>query len=276
MIFVSLVVKYRGVYLAWGQPMLSEKGLIFFPMRQLEGTPKEFRLEYDNVFFPAADGIRLHGWFVPSSDPEVKTILLWFHGNAGNISHRLENIALLHHHLNISIFIFDYREFGLSTGQISKAGTYLDAKGAWHYLLMERKVQPTDILLFGRSLGTALAVDLACNEPCLGAVLEAAFTSSQDMLKRYFGGAIPPELSQSAYDNIGKIDLIQAPLLFIHGEYDEAIPVEMAQRLYRTARGPKRFYLVSGSGHNDTYVVGGSEYFQQWQEFLQECREKKT
>ena len=253
--------------------MLSEKGLIFFPMDQLEGTPEDFRLEYENVFFPAADGIRLHGWFVPCSDPGERTVLLWFHGNAGNISHRLENIALLHRHLNISIFIFDYREFGLSAGHISKAGTYLDARGAWNYLVMERMIQPTDILLFGRSLGTALAVDLASSESCLGAVLEAAFTSSHEMLKRYFFGAIPPALSQSAYDNLGKIDLIQAPLLFIHGEYDEAIPVEMAQRLYRAARSPKRFYLVSGSGHNDTYLVGGNEYFRQWQEFLQECQD---
>jgi len=256
--------------------MLSEKGLIFFPMSHLEGTPKDFHLEYENVFFPAVDGIRLHGWFVPSSDPGEKTTLLWLHGNAGNISHRLENIALLHRHLNIAVFIFDYREFGLSSGHISKAGTYLDARGAWNYLVMERMVQPTDILLFGRSLGTALAVDLARSEPCLGAVLEAAFTSSYDMLKRYFFGAIPPELTQSAYDNIGKIDLIRAPLLFIHGEYDEAIPVEMAQRLYRSARGPKRFYVVSGSGHNDTYVVGGAEYFRQWQEFLKECLEQKA
>jgi fermentation-respiration switch protein FrsA (DUF1100 family) len=253
--------------------MLSEKGLIFFPMQQLEGTPKYFGLEYENVFFPATDGTRLHGWFVPSSDPGEKTTLLWFHGNAGNISHRLENIALLHSHLNISIFIFDYREFGLSAGHISKAGTYLDARGAWNYLVMERVIEPSDILLFGRSLGTALAVDLACSETCLGAVLEAAFTSSHEMLNRYFFGAIPPELSQSTYDNIGKIGLIQAPLLFIHGEYDEAIPVEMAQRLYRAARGPKRFYLVSGSGHNDTYVIGGFEYFRQLQDFLKECLE---
>ena len=254
--------------------MLSEKGLIFFPLQQLEGTPKDFALEYEDVFFPAADGIRLHGWFVPSSDPGEKTTLLWFHGNAGNISRRLENLALLHRYLNISIFIFDYREFGLSGGHISKAGTYLDAKGGWNYLVAERMVEPTDILLFGRSLGTALAVHLAVNQPCLGVVLEAAFTSSQDMLKRYFGGAIPPKLSQSPYDSIGKIHLVQAPLLFIHGEYDEAIPLEMARRLFQMAQAPKSFYVVSKSGHNDTYVVGGSDYFRQWQVFLQECQER--
>jgi hypothetical protein len=256
--------------------MLSEKGLIFFPMPALEGTPKDYQLSYENVFFPAADTTRLHGWFVPSSDPEVNTTLLWFHGNAGNISHRLENLALLHRYLDISIFIFDYREFGLSEGQISKAGTYLDALGAWNYLLEERSIEPGDILLFGRSLGTALTVDLASREPCLGAVLEAAFTSSQDMLERYFSGPIPKELLQSGYDNLGKIHLVRAPLLFIHGQYDEAIPVEMAQRLYQAARSPKRFHLVTGSGHNDTYLVGGSEYFRQWQDFLEECLAKKS
>jgi fermentation-respiration switch protein FrsA (DUF1100 family) len=253
--------------------MYPEKGLIFFPIRELEATPKDYKLPYDNIFFPAADGTKLHGWFVPSSNPEIKTTLLWFHGNAGNISHRLENLALLHRYLEISIFIFDYREFGLSGGHISKAGTYLDARGAWNYLVKECGTDPSDILLFGRSLGTALAVDLASTEPSLGAVLEAAFTSSHDMLKRYFFGAIPPELLHSSYDNLARIHQIQVPLLFIHGEYDEAIPVEMAQRLYQAATARKRFYLVPGSGHNDTYVVGGADYFHQWQVFLQECVE---
>lgn len=255
--------------------MLSEKGLIFFPMRELEGTPKHYGLDYEDVFFPAADSTRLHGWFVPSANPEEKTTLLWFHGNAGNISHRLENLFLLHRYLDISIFIFDYREFGLSRGHISKAGTYLDAQGAWRYLIEKRAVDPRDILLFGRSLGTALTVDLASREPCLGAVLEAAFTSSQDMLQRYFFGSIPQELIQSGYDSLGRIHQIREPLLFIHGQYDEAIPIEMAQRLYQAAQAPKQFYLVPGAGHNDTYVIGGTEYFQQWQVFLEECLEKK-
>ena len=256
--------------------MLSEKGLIFFPMRELEGTPSDFQLDYEDVFFSTTDSIRLHGWFVPSSRSSVNTTVLWFHGNAGNISHRLENLYLLHRYLDVSIFIFDYREFGLSDGYISKAGTYLDAQGAWNYLVKERSINPTDIVLFGRSLGTALAVDVASREPCLGVVLEAAFTSSQEMLKRYFFGPIPTELSQNSYDNIGKIHLIQGPLLFIHAQYDEAIPLGMAQRLYQAARAPKRFYLVPDSGHNDTYVVGGADYFQQWHEFLQECLAKKA
>jgi len=228
-------------------------------------------LQYDDVFFPAADGTRLHGWFVAPARGSPQATLLWFHGNAGNISHRLENIALLHRFLPISTFIFDYREFGLSEGQISKEGTLLDARGAWQYLLEQRKLDPRRILLFGRSLGTALAVYLASRQPCLGVILEAAFTSSRDMLHRYFPQGIPPELSRAGYDNLTAIRQVRAPVLFIHAQYDEAIPVEMARRLSEAVAGKSHFYLVPGASHNDTYLVGGSGYFQVWQSFLREC-----
>jgi fermentation-respiration switch protein FrsA (DUF1100 family) len=255
--------------------MYSEKGLIFFPTQDLEGTPEDYQLAYENVFFDAADGTRLHGWFVPGAKPEVRTTLLWFHGNAGNISHRLENLALLHRHLEVSIFIFDYREFGLSAGRISKAGTYEDARGAWAYLVSERRIDPRDILLFGRSLGTALAVLIASTEPCLGAVLEAAFTSSHDMLGRYFPWGIPASLLESSYDNMSKIGSIQAPTLFVHAEHDEAIPMDMAKRLYERVRAPKWFYRVAGASHNDTYIVNEPKYFGQWRLFLDECLRRR-
>lgn len=259
----------------WGTPMHSEKGIVFFPTRGLEGTPEDYRLSYENVFFPAADGTRLHGWFVPAPRPEVTTTILWFHGNAGNISHRLDNLALLHRHVGLSIFIFDYREFGLSAGQISKAGTYADARGAWSYLVGERSIDPRDTLLFGRSLGTALAVFIASAEPCLGVILEAAFTSSHDMLSRYFPWGVPAYLHQGSYDSLSNIAKIQDPILFIHGEHDEAIPVAMAERLYHMAETAKRFYLVPGASHNDTYLVGGRAYFEQWQMFVGECLRRR-
>jgi fermentation-respiration switch protein FrsA (DUF1100 family) len=255
--------------------MSSEKGIVFFPTRELAGTPDDFRLAYENVFFAAADGTRLHGWFVPAAKPEVRATLLWFHGNAGNISDRLDNLALLHSHLDLSIFIFDYREFGLSEGAISKAGTYYDARGAWGHLVKEREIDPRDILLFGRSLGTALAVFIASAEPCLGVILEAAFTSSHDILGRYFPWGVPADLLQNSYDNLSVIERIEAPIFFIHAEHDEAIPVEMAERLYQRAKTVKRFHLVTGASHNDTYVVGGRAYFQQWQMFLDECLRRR-
>jgi fermentation-respiration switch protein FrsA (DUF1100 family) len=135
----------------------------------------------------------------------------------------------------------------------------------------ERHIDPRDILLFGRSLGTALAVFIASTESCLGVILEAAFTSSQDMLRRYFPWGVPPRLRESGYDNLSSIEKIHAPILFIHAEHDEAIPLEMAERLYQRAKAPKRFHIVTGAGHNDTYVVGGRSYLEQWQVFLDEC-----
>lgn len=249
---------------------MSEKGIVFFPERFLEATPGDYRLDpYEDVFFEALDGTRLHGWFVDG--PDRRAVLLWFHGNAGNISHRLHNLKKLHDALQIPIFIFDYREYGRSEGEISKQGTFSDARGAFRYLCENKGFQKSSILLFGRSLGTALAVDIASREECLGVVLEAAFTSTDDMMRRYFPFFAPPASSAVKYDSLTLIDRITAPLLFIHGQHDMTIPREMARRLYEKAVAPKSFYEIPGADHNDTYLVGGHAYFGVWQKFLINC-----
>ncbi|MBU0985840.1 MAG: alpha/beta hydrolase [Proteobacteria bacterium] len=249
---------------------MSEKGIVFFPERRLEATPKDYRLgSYEDVFFEAMDGTRLHGWFVDG--PDNRAVLLWFHGNAGNISHRLHNLKKLHDALQIPIFIFDYREYGLSEGLISKKGTFSDAQGALRYLTDAKGFDKSSILLFGRSLGTALAVDIASKEKCLGVILEAAFTSTDDMMRRYFPFFQPRSTATVKYDSIALIDRITSPLLFIHGQFDFTIPKEMARQLYDKARAPKEFYEISGADHNDTYLVGGHEYFAVWQKFLINC-----
>jgi len=249
---------------------MSEKGIVFFPERFLEATPKDYRLEpYEDVFFNALDGTRLHGWFVDG--PDNRAVLLWFHGNAGNISHRLHNLKKLHDALQIPIFIFDYREYGLSEGEISKAGTFSDAHGAFRYLIDTKGFQPSSILLFGRSLGTALAVDIASQKECLGVILEAAFTSTDDMMRRYFPFIPPVSASSVKYDSISLIDRIQVPVLFIHGQYDMTIPVSMGRQLYEKTLATKEFYEIPGADHNDTYLVGGTEYFAVWQKFLITC-----
>ncbi len=249
---------------------MSEKGIVFFPERFIEATPKDYQLEaYEDVFFSAQDGTRLHGWFVHG--PDERAVLLWFHGNAGNISHRLHNLKKLHDALQIPIFIFDYREYGLSEGEITKAGTFSDAQGAFQYLISEKGFQASSILLFGRSLGTALAVDIASREGCLGVILEAAFTSTDDMMQRYFPFFTPPAKSTTKYDSLSLIESIKSPLLFVHGQLDQAIPVSMARRLFEKAPSPKDFYEIAGADHNDTYLVGGHEYFAVWQKFLINC-----
>ena len=180
----------------------SEKGIVFFPDPYLVGTPADFGLKYDDVYFEAADHVKLHGWWVPKAGAPV---LVWFHGNAGNISHRLENIKLLHDRVGVQVFIFDYREYGRSQGRISREGTFLDAAAAYRYVAETRGMPPQEIILFGRSLGTALATDLAIQKPCRGLILESAFTNSSDMAKM-----LAPFLfdwrPKVPYDNLGKID----------------------------------------------------------------------
>jgi fermentation-respiration switch protein FrsA (DUF1100 family) len=236
----------------------SEKGIVFFPDNALVGTPADYDLEFEEVFFEAADGVRLHGWWVPVAGAPV---LVWFHGNAGNISHRLENIKLLHDQVGVQIFIFDYREYGRSQGRISREGTFLDAAAAYRYVTQTRKAPTADVVLFGRSLGTALATDLAVNQPCRALILESAFTNSSDMAK-LFAPFLFDWRPSAPYDNLGKIAKVKVPVLIIHGSDDEIIPVEMGRRVFAAANSPKDFYLIPGAHHNDTYVVGGKEYFQ--------------
>jgi hypothetical protein len=251
----------------------SEKGIVFFPDPVLIGTPADYGLDYEEVFFAAADGVQLHGWWVPKPGAPL---LLWFHGNAGNISHRLENLKLLWKRVNVQVFIFDYREYGKSAGRISREGTYRDAAAAYRYVSQSRGVPGQEIILFGRSLGTALAVDLAVKEPCRALILESAFTNSQDMARLY-----APFLfdwrPRVPYDNLGKIDKIRVPMLIIHGENDEIIPVDMSRRLFAAAPEPKELYIIPGAHHNDTYLVGGEAYFERLAAFIHEkaCRQEK-
>jgi fermentation-respiration switch protein FrsA (DUF1100 family) len=242
----------------------SEKGIVFFPDPMLVGTPGNLGLEYEEVWFTAQDGVRLHGWWVPK---EGAPVLLWFHGNAGNISHRLENIELLADLVGVTVFIFDYREYGKSEGRISREGTYLDAAAAYRYVAETRKIPGPDIVLFGRSLGTALATDLAVKNPCRALILESAYTNSQEMARLYAPFLFDWRPSVP-YDNLGKIGQIQVPLLVIHGENDEIIPVDMGRRVFAAAPDPKELYIIPQAHHNDTYLAAGPAYFQRLRAFI--------
>jgi len=245
--------------------MISEKGTVFFPDPDLIGTPADVHLDYKAVWFTTADGVRLHGWWVPQ--PGCPTIL-WFHGNGGNISHRLENLALLWHQVQVQIFIFDYREYGLSQGEITRAGTFLDAVAAYQCVTTEFNIAATDLILFGRSLGSALALDQAVKNPARALILESAFTSSRDMMALYapFLGSWQPQ--GPAYDNLTLIPHLKVPVLIIHGERDEVIPVAMGRRLYAAAPEPKDLYIIPKAHHNDTYDIGGAAYFSLFRQFI--------
>jgi fermentation-respiration switch protein FrsA (DUF1100 family) len=244
---------------------VSEKGIVFFPDPYLIGTPADYGLAFEEVFFPAEDGVNLHGWWVPK---EGAPTLLWFHGNAGNISHRLENIKLLHDLAHVQVFIFDYREYGKSQGQICREGTFKDALAAYRYVTETRGIPAGDLVLFGRSLGTALATDLAVRYPCRAIIIESPFTNSKEMAKLYapFMFDWRPKVP---YDNIGKIGQVKVPVMVVHGAHDEIIPADMGRRVFAAAPEPKELYVIPGAHHNDTYDVGGPEYFARLQAFIE-------
>jgi hypothetical protein len=242
----------------------SEKGIVFFPDPYLIGTPADYNLQYEEVWFTAADGVKLHGWWVPKAGAPV---LVWFHGNAGNISHRLDNIKLLHGLAGVQIFIFDYREYGRSQGRISREGTFKDAAAAYRYVAETRGIPGQEIILFGRSLGSALATDLAIKVPCRCLIIESPFTNSSDMAK-LFAPFLFDWRPSIPYDNLGKIDKVKAPVMVIHGEQDEIIPVDMGRRVFAAAPEPKELYIIPRAHHNDTYMVGGEAYFQRLRDFI--------
>lgn len=246
-----------------------ERSFIYFPERDLVADPDQVGLSFEEVYFVASDGVRLHGWFTPGRQDVT---WLWFHGNAGNISHRLDNLKLLHDELGVSIFLFDYRGYGRSQGTPSEEGTYRDAEAALAYLRTRRDVDPERIVYFGRSLGAAVAVELATCEPPLGLILESPFPSIQALARHHYPFLPIGPLLRTKYDSSAKIDKVKAPLLVLHGDSDEIVPLKAGRSLFEAAREPKRFHVIPGAGHNDTYLVGGEEYLQALRRFLDGLR----
>ena len=252
------------------QTKLLDRYFIFFPERELVRTPGDVDVEHEDASFTTSDGVRLHGWFVPS---QSDTTLVWFHGNAGNISHRLENLLMLQHRLGLNIFIFDYRGYGLSDGSPSEKGMYLDAEAALEYVI-SRPTAGADqrLVFFGRSLGAAVAVEMATRHQVDAVVLESPFTSVREMASRAYP-FLPAGLLvlpfRSRFDSLSKIGNVHSPVMVLYGDMDEIVPFKVGRKLYEAANGPKRFYAIEGASHNDTYFMGGSAYFDSLKDFIE-------
>jgi uncharacterized protein len=254
------------VYLGFALMLvLLQSRLVYFPMRQLDATPARIGLTYEDVWLRTEDGLRLHGWWVPAT--EERGTVLFFHGNAGNISHRLLSIESFHR-LGYSTFIFDYRGYGQSQGRPSEAGTYLDGEAAWRYLLAERGIPANRIALFGRSLGAAVAAAIAERERPAAVILESTFTSVPDLGAELYPFLPVRWLARIRYDTLARVPQIAAPLLVVHSPDDEIIPFSHGRRLWEAASEPKAFLQLSG-GHNDGFVVTGERYERGIAEFLE-------
>ncbi len=238
-----------------------QERLLYFPTRRLIATPNTVGLIYEDVRFEATDGTQVSGWFIPASadGQDSERTLLFFHGNAGNISHRLDSIEQFHR-LGLNVFIIDYRGYGQSGGRwTTEAGTYLDAEAAWRYLTEDRQISPEQIIIFGRSLGGGVAAGLAAEHPPRVLILESTFTSVPDMAARQFPVFPVRLLSRIDYNTRARVQKIDAPLLIIHSPADEVIPYSHGQALFEAAPAPKQFLEISG-GHNDGFIVSAGRY----------------
>ena len=244
-----------------------EHMFLYFPDSEIIMTPATMRLEFEDIFFTATDGAKLHGWYLPGETG--KPLVIFCHGNAGNISHRVDNLRLLRE-LGLSVFIFDYRGYGQSEGKASEGGTYDDMRGAINWLRI-KGWSPEQMIYFGRSLGAGVALQLALEQPPAALVLESPFTSIKAMGQHHYPllWLIAGWALDARYDNLTKISQLKVPLLIFHGERDSIVPQSMGKQLFEAAPQPKQFYSIPRAGHNDTYDIGGKNYWQLWRKFLQ-------
>lgn len=241
---------------------------IFIPKKAIHSTPEKYGMAYREVWFRTSDGAQLNGWFIPGA--AERSLVLFFHGNAGNLSDNLEYLNLLHG-AGFPVFIFDYRGFGKSAGEpLKEKDLYRDGRAALAYLARQGW-PPERIIFFGQSLGSAVALQMALETKPAGLVMEGSFTSMNDMVRHvsplayftvgWWGVNLP-------LDNIGKIARVDVPLLLIHGEKDPVVPVQMTRRLFALASAPKMLHIIRAGGHCDVFERDRSAYLAAWSGYL--------
>jgi len=237
---------------------LNQSRLLYLPLtRTVSHTPAAIGLAYEPVLLTTADGLRLAGWYIPPPE-EGGGVILFCHGNAGNIGHRLDSLRIFHR-LGWGVLIFDYRGYGESEGRPSEAGTYLDSEAAWRYLVEARGVGEERIVFFGRSLGGAVAAELAGSRRPAGLIVESTFTSVPDMAAILYPWLPIRLLSRFRYDARAAIAKVRCPVLVVHSRDDEIIPYGHGEALYRAAPEPKTLLSINGD-HNAGFLLSGARY----------------
>jgi hypothetical protein len=244
-----------------------EKRTVFMPQTGKDArNPSDINMAYEDVSIKTSDGLRLHGWFVPAKEnPTQAVTFLYFHGNAGNIYNRVDEVELLHD-VGGNVLIIDYRGYGISEGSPSEKGIYLDALATFDYVITRKDVAKDRIIAYGVSLGGAAAAELALNRPVAGLVLHSTFTSASDMAKKIFP-IVPSFLIQTKMDTINKVQKITVPKLIIHAPQDEVAPYWMGKRLFDASAEPKEFLELQGQ-HNDAHIFSRDVYMKGTRKFL--------
>jgi len=260
-----LAAAYGGVALL---VYIFQSRLIFYPgiEREITATPSQIGLPYEDIQLKTSDGISLHGWYIPA--PQPRGTVLFLHGNAGNISHRLESVQMFHR-LGYSTLIFDYRGYGNSSGVPTEQGTYRDAEAAWRYLIEQRQIPSCRIVLFGESLGGAVAAWLAARQKPAALVIASGFTSVPDLGQQLYPFLPVRWLARIRYDTRENLRAVAAPVLIAHSPEDDIIPFEHGRALYAAANPPKQFLELAG-GHNDGFIFMRESWVRVLEDFLGE------
>jgi pimeloyl-ACP methyl ester carboxylesterase len=243
---------------------------LFAPDRYPLGfwNPEAHGLSVEDDWFEAEDGARLHGWWIPH--PTAWGTILYCHGNNGNVTNRIEVLLDLHR-LGVNLFAFDYRGYGRSEGAPTEAGVCRDARAAWDHLIAERGLTPSSMLLFGHSLGGAIAIDLALHREVAGLVVQSSFTQVRDMARTIYPGVPLHLIARNQFRSIEKVPRLRMPKLFIHGSEDPTVPIDHGRRLFAAAADPKEWYEVARAGHSEIHRFGGLRYYGRLQRFGRLC-----
>jgi len=236
---------------------------LYFPDREIELVPSSAGLSYEDVYLDTDDGVKLNAWFIPAEGS--KYTLLFLHGNAGNISHRMEKILILNS-LGLDIFIFDYRGYGRSKGRPSEKGLYIDAQAAYDHLISRKNISPERIIIYGESLGGAVAIDLALQRKVKAIITESTFSSIEDIAKTIYP-ILPGFLIAPKFDSLKKIKDIKIPKLIMHSKDDSIIPFGQSLKLYNDAPEPKKHFELKGE-HNTCHLESRELYISGIREFI--------
>jgi uncharacterized protein len=260
-LFVMLIFGYTILV---ALVFVMQSRLIYFPDTTIAIPPQAYGLRYEDVRIRTEDGETLGAWWIQA--PSARGTVLLFHGNAGNISHRID-YAKMFQSLGYSILLVDYRGYGTSTGSPSENGMYRDAAASWHWLTETRGIKPTDIVIFGESLGGGIATWLAVHEKPGALVLASTFTSVPDLAAQLYPFLPVRLISRYRYRSLERVSQLSLPIFIAHSPQDEIIPYSHGRRLFEAAREPKTFLEMQG-GHNEGFVFARTEWVQALKAFL--------
>ena len=266
---ISLLTIATSVYVLLSLVLYLLQGKMVFlsnlPGRALTATPGDIGLEYEDVYLATLDDERLHGWYVPATIS--RGVIVFFHGNAGNISHRLDSIGIFHQ-LGLDTLIIDYRGYGQSTGKTTEQGTYLDAQAAWSYLVDERGIAADQIIIFGRSLGGAVGAWLGTQHTPAAVIIESSFSSGVDMARRLYPFLPVRLITRLRYPVAEYASHLDCPVLVVHSRDDEIIPFAMGQSIYAAVKQRKSFLELRGD-HNNGIFISRQDYLRGLDGFIE-------